>query len=65
MCSNESVSIGSQVGGARTAERCFEEVIFGEVTLTATLNGFNKSLLNVVLVQLKFMVTLESTKSAL
>ena len=60
MCSNESVSIGSQTGGVGTAERCFEEVIIGEVTLTATLNGFNKSLLNVVLVQLKFMVALNS-----
>ena len=50
MCANESVSVGCEVGRAGTAERCFEEVGPGKMTLTATLNGFNQSLLNVVLV---------------
>ena len=55
MCANESVSISGQVGGAGRAERGLEEVVFGEVTLTVTLNSFNKSLLNVMLVELKFV----------
>ena len=41
MCANESVSVGCEVGGAGTAERCFEEVGSGKMTLTVTLNGFN------------------------
>ena len=41
MCSNESVSIGCEVGGAATAERCLEQVGSGKVAFAATLNGFN------------------------
>ena len=41
MCANESVSVGCEVGGAGTAERCFEEVGSGKVTLTATLDSFS------------------------
>ena len=41
VCANESVSVGCEVGGAGTAEWCFEEVGSGKMTLTATLNGFN------------------------
>ena len=50
MCTNESVSVGREVGGASTAERCFEEVGFGKMTFAPTLNGFNKLLFNMVLV---------------
>ena len=58
MCSNESVSVGCEVGGAAAAERCLEQVGSGKAALAATLNGFSESLLYVVLVQLKFVVSL-------
>ena len=58
MCSNESVSVGCEVGGAATAERCLQKISSGKITLAATLNGFSESLLHVVLVQLKFIVSL-------
>ena len=41
MCSNESVSVGCEVGGAATAEGCLEKVGSGKITLAATLNGFS------------------------
>ena len=62
VCANESVSVGCEVGGAGTAEWCFEEVGSGKMTLTATLNGFNQSLLYVVLVQFKVIASLYSNE---
>ena len=58
MCSNESVSVGCEVGGAATAERRLEQVGSGKMALTATLNGFSESLLYVVLVQFSFHIGL-------
>jgi hypothetical protein len=60
VCSNESVLVGCEVGGAATAERCLEQVGSGKMTLTATLSGFNQSLLYTVLVQFSFQFGLSN-----